>query len=94
MHDFGKVFRAIGSGAKRATELGAKYVIRGAKAGVILAGKGTKRGLKYALSKAHEKRAKDLIRKSYAKEPTVRYPARLKLKQESPELYNLCSFSR
>lgn len=107
--DFGKVFRAIGRGVRKVGELGVRYSIKGVrkmtpyvKKGMITVGKQTfkvskrlgKAGALALAEKLHERRVKELLRKAYSRNKVERMMARYRLKQEYPELYNICSFSR
>ena len=96
--DFGRVFKAIGSAAKKAGKLGAHAAVVGAKyswRGAEVFGKAAGEAISERLDSYEERlRAKKLIRESYAVDRAKRVMAKAKLKKEFPEIYKICDFSR
>lgn len=96
--DFGRIFKAIGTAAKKAGKLGAKAVITGAKytvKGAQLFGKAAAEEIaKRAQSFEERLEAKKLLRESYSTDRFKRLRARAELRKKFPEIYTVSDFSR
>lgn len=96
--DFGRMFKAMGTAAKKAGKLGAKGALIGAKysvRGAELFGKAAAEAVAKRVDSYEERlRARKLIRESYAPDRSKRLMARAKLREEFPEIYTVSDFSR
>ena len=95
------MLKTILSGAKKATKIGGKYAIRGAKAGYgagkAVAGTGkqiAKESYTLAGFEAKRRMIESLLKLCYQKDNAKRIAARTALEAQYPEVYEKCDFSR